>query len=93
MDSLLPLKKRADRRKSPKERCSFGLLLFSYGERSEIGLLLVGDTIAFYRLADGFVVRPWGEAALLDVRNRRFVLLGEGCGKVPGDHHVYIIFL
>ena len=38
-------------------------------------------------------MRPWGEAALLDVRNRRLVLLGEGRGEVPGDHHVYIIFI
>lgn len=55
--------------------------------------MIFRDAVAFYRLADGFVVRPWGEAALLDVRNRRFVLLGEGRGEVPGDHRVYIILI
>ena len=55
--------------------------------------MLLRDAAAFYGLANGFVVRPWGKAALLDVRNRRFILLGKSCGKVPGDHHVYIIFI
>ena len=39
-----------------------------YCQRAEVGLVLLRDAIAFYRLADGFVMRPWGEAALLDVR-------------------------
>ena len=65
-------------------------LLF-YLQCPQVFLLLGRDSVALDGLLYSLVVRPVGKAALLDVRNRLVPLLGKGCGKEPGNHHLYII--
>ena len=65
-------------------------LLF-YLQRPQIFLLLGRDSVALDGFLDGLVVRPGSKTVLLDVGNRCVPLLGKGCGKEPGNHHLYVI--
>ena len=48
---------------------------------------------AFAGFLDGFVLDKGGEGLALDKGQGRFVLLGQGSGQIPSNHHIDIIFV
>ena len=60
---------------------------------AQCGFLLRSDSETFHRLLDGLVMDPWGEAVLLQKRKDHWILFGQGCGEVPGDHHIDIVLI
>ena len=49
--------------------------------------------IAFYSLLNGFVMRPGVQPSLLYIRKKAVRLLCKPCCKIPGSHHINIVFL
>ena len=64
-----------------------------YPESSEMVLLFVGDAVAFHRLLYGLVVSPLIYAPFLYEGQYGIILPGKGGGKIPGDHHVDVVFI
>ena len=52
-----------------------------------------GDASALQSLLYGFVVRPLLQAVGLQIGKCCLILLGQSGCKVPGNHHVDIVFL
>ena len=59
----------------------------------EVFLLPRRNTIALHRLLDGFVMGPYIQPLLLQHFYSCLILLCQSGGKIPGPHHVHIIFL
>ena len=71
----------------------FHFFLLFYLQCPQIFLLLGRDPVALDGLLYGLVVRPSGQALLLDVGEGCVPLLGKGGGEKPGYHHLYVIRL
>ena len=54
--------------------------------------MLFRYSVAFAGLLDSFITNPYRKSSLLKKRKDSFGLKGYGCGKIPGTHHVDIIF-
>lgn len=54
---------------------------------------LIGDSVAFNRFLNRFVVRPKFKAVAFDIR-KDFIVIFSQCGcKIPRDHHSDIVFV